>query len=169
MVERYPEHIMIKPEGREYFPDYIKSQIELFEAVTGAQRTVHLVTRLSPEQVTLIYPEENIPEAFKRFLAENPTEHFIFHGNEQIYEAAKRMKGKYMTTGVRGTLSRESPRLGIPFEKWHNFVHSADTLNETISICGHLNTELSVCSQCVAKSVCYGVKGSSMPSIDVRP
>lgn len=170
MRETYPIHLMIKPEGLEYFTDYIHGQLELLEAVSGGERTVKLVTTLTSEQVEMLFPEEKIPKDFKKFLSEHPSEHFIFHGTKEIYELAKRIKGKVKPeSGLRGSLVAAAQRIGLSLERWQNFVHSAESIEESYPICAHFTKDLSTCSHCAAKELCYGAKGSAMPETSLRP
>lgn len=172
MSEKYPIHIMIKPEGLEYFPDFIRSRIELFQDITGATTTTHMLTRLAPEHVELIYPKDTFTPEVREAIVYGKTEHYIFHSTApDIYEQARLAKGKAnIDSGIRGALVREINRVGLKFEKWQNFVHSSDTLEETHAICFHFNKDLPVCTGCAAKSLCYGnLEGSAMPNTSLVP
>lgn len=172
MTEKFPVHIMIKPEGLENFPGFIRSRIELLEAITGAVRTTHLTTRLTLKQAELIYPQEIFLQKIRDAVASGETEHYIFHGNSpDIYDQVALAKGKAnVDWGIRGTLVKEIDRVGLKFERWQNFIHSSDTLEETRSICFHFNKDLPICSECAARELCYGkLKGSDMPATVPEP
>lgn len=170
MNETYPIHLMIKPEGLENFTDFIHGQLELLEALSGRERTVNIVTRLTPEQVQMLYPEEKIPKEFKKFLSEHPSEHLILHGTKEIYELAKTMKGKVKPeSGLRGSLVAAAERIGLPLERWQNFVHSTESIEESYPICAHFTKDLPTCTHCAAKELCYGAKGSAMPETSLKP
>lgn len=156
MNEEYPIHVMIKPEGLELFPDYLATQIQLLEAMHGNGVARKVRTVLTLDEVDMIYPKDSVPEEVKRYLAQNPTEHYFFHGGPRIYEEAKRMKGKYgLPFGVRSTMAEAVGRLGIKMEKWKNFIHTPDDEVDTYPICFHFNKEIQVCQNCVARPMCY--------------
>ena len=170
MNEKYPVHIMIKPEGRAQFLDFIRSKIDLLTLEDDIDVNAHFVTILTEEQVLMIYPEEKIPVAFKQRITETPTEHYIMHGSERIYGLANEMKGKVIpSSGIRGILVEASKKLDIPLERWTNFVHSSESIEEAYPICSHFIKDIATCSGCVARSLCYGARGSSMPDTSLRP
>lgn len=161
--ETFPIHIMIKPEGLDLFPDYITSQIELIDTSYSLERMHNIRTVLTPNEVELIYPGSAAPDDLKTHLSNNPTHSFFIHGKELVYSAVKSMKGKYGNpVGIRGQLSEASTKINQPMEKWKNFVHSSDDKLEAHGICFHFNTDVSICQNCAARSLCYGAKGSDM-------
>lgn len=171
MTERYPIHIMIKPEGLENFPGFIRCELQLFEEITGAEITTRVVTRLTPEQARLIYPESSFPPEVRRAIASGKTEHYIFHGASDIYEMARKTKGKAnIDWGIRGKLARRVEGAGLRFERWQNFIHTSDTLEETRAICSHFNSDLPVCTGCVANGLCYvNLEDSTVPNTSLEP
>lgn len=171
MGEKYPVHLMIKPEGLEYFPEFIHSELELFELMAGVERTTRVVTRLTPDEVSLIYPPDKFSPEVRNAIASGKTEHYIFHGSSDIYNKTRMAKGKAnVDWGIRGRISREVDRVGLKFEKWQNFIHSTDTLEDTKAICFHFNKDMPACIGCVAKTLCYGnLEGSDMPEVSISP
>jgi len=156
MIEQYPIHIMIKPEGLQFFPQYITTQIELLEVLNNNGQYRKLRTVLTPDEVEMIYPKNSAPVALKEYLTKRPTEHHFLQGGQQIYENAKVMKGKYgQSSGIRGVLSSNVDKLGINIEKWQNFIHSADNERESAAICLNFNTDKKNCANCVSRSLCY--------------
>jgi len=155
MREKFPLHIMIKPEGLEYFPDYIHDSIQLFERETESEEIFRMITTLTPKQVDLVYPDDNIPEELKKWLSSKNTEHYIIQGVEKIYEMAKTMKGKSDSTlGIRGSLVKLSSEMNLRFEKWQNFIHTSDSLEQTQHICSNLLNPGSGCLFCSIRERC---------------
>lgn len=135
MKEFFTLHIMVKPEGLELFPEYVHSEIELLESAYGVGKNYQIRTVLTPEEVELIYPLNSAPAEFKQYLSENETEHFFIQGDENIYDEAKKMKGKYgQTSGIRGELTTAVDKMQIKMEKWENFVHTSDRQEEAMPI-----------------------------------
>jgi len=159
MNEKFPMHIMVKPEGLELFPNYLTSKIEMLESLHGEGQYRKLRTTLTPEEVEMIYPRDTAPKEFKEYLAEHPTEHHFILGDADIYRYTRAMKGKYgIPTGIRGELAEVLPRMGEKLERWQNFVHSTDDVEETRTICFNFNKDTEMCSYCVANKICYSVK-----------
>lgn len=156
MREKFPIHVMIKPEGLEHFPDQIRDGIRLFERRSGAEEIFHMVTTISPEQVDLIYRDEGVSDDLRVALSGSDTEHHVFHGPEGIYDAAREMKGKMNPPhGLRGHLKELAADRGLRFERWQNFIHTADSLEATRHICNNLLGSYADCSNCVGKELCH--------------
>jgi hypothetical protein len=157
--EGQPIHLMIKPEGLESFPGYTNTQLDLFEAITDAQRVVDIVTTLTPEEVSIIYPGDIAPQNYKDYLATHETKQVVFLGREGIHDKGQELKGKMSPpAGVRGTLNQICEEFGFTLEDYQNFIHSTDNTLETYKICQHFNTEKNGCEICAAKSLCQSQK-----------
>lgn len=162
MSEYFPIHLMIKPEGLEYFPDYLRSQLDILQVESGGITLRNIRTILTPDEVELIYPETSAPKELKEYLTQHPTEHRLLLGNQHSYEIAKQTKGKYdKDTGIRGTLRAVTETYQFPFEKWQNFVHTSDNIKEAQPVCSHFVKETDLCQSCAAKTVCYSQRSAS--------
>jgi len=155
MSPEYPIHVMIKPEGLDLFPDYLRSQVEALEAVCGKGSFRRVLITLTPDEVEMIYPGDAAPEIFKQYISSHPTEHYFFQGEEGVYLQAKAMKGKYgQPTGIRTAVSKGAEKAGVKLERWQNFIHSSDDVFEAHRICKHLSSDNTPCKNCQGKSLC---------------
>lgn len=155
MSEKYPLHIMIKPEGLENFEGHIRGKIKLLEKSQGSAPVVEVITTLSPEQVRLIYGDKLFPANMEQ-LTTGRTKHIIIQGNEDIYEEAWEMKGKvYPPSGLRGELRSSAENSGLKLERWQNFIHTADNPEETMPICREIIDAKEKCEDCAIREICW--------------
>lgn len=154
MNDRYPLHVMIKPEGLWLFPDYIQTQLELMATRCGYHLLTRFQTILTPEQVELIYPGNVSPQEQKLFLTQHLTEHYFFQGNESIYNTASTLKGKCLPAcGLRGTLLATAVSMGVRLQMWQNFIHISDNTREAHAPGKRLNLCPGNCTNCSAITI----------------